>query len=352
LPGAIKLLFIDAVTGETLRSPIIFDESVASLSSSFLNDVVVDKLNNFLYITDSGLQVNASLPLQGGLLVVDLSTNQVRRLLDRHPSVQNDLSFWLTINGERVLHDSPLATGADGIALSCDASTLYYTPLSSETLYSIPTSVLRDQTMALDSIPQAVNKIGYKLGASDGFAYSSAGYLYLTDISNSAILRSRDRKFVHQADFVTEVTDPVLMQWPDTMAFDNMGSLYFVSNRLHRFQMSELNFSDVNYHIWKIPVEGRSYIFGCDPLSSRRKDSSDSDGWTMVSMPIWAFLLVIVGMLAVGMLCFWMISKLRRQAVRRRRPRSSSSSRKVRFGEEGEEETDRSNSLTRPLNQD
>lgn len=69
--------------------------------------------------------------------------------------MQND-SLWITVDNQRCLRASPMKTGADGIALSCDYSTLYWCPLTSETLYAISTVYLRkafyDPEIVLDKV--------------------------------------------------------------------------------------------------------------------------------------------------------------------------------------------------------
>lgn len=54
--NTIKLLKIDLKT-DTLLYVYRFPYEVAN-EHSFLNDLVIDRINNFIYITDSGINVN------------------------------------------------------------------------------------------------------------------------------------------------------------------------------------------------------------------------------------------------------------------------------------------------------
>jgi len=63
-----------------------FTEDEASTTRSFLNDLVYLKEYNAIVITDSGISTNSSEELKPALLVVDLNTNDVNRLLDSYPS--------------------------------------------------------------------------------------------------------------------------------------------------------------------------------------------------------------------------------------------------------------------------
>ena len=57
------------------------------------------------------------------------------RLLSNTTVTNEEPGFWLTINGEKVTEESPMKTGADGIALTPDGKTLVFCPLSSHGLY-------------------------------------------------------------------------------------------------------------------------------------------------------------------------------------------------------------------------
>eukprot|EP01114_Cavostelium_apophysatum_P020909 TRINITY_DN7145_c0_g1_i2.p1 TRINITY_DN7145_c0_g1~~TRINITY_DN7145_c0_g1_i2.p1 ORF type:complete len:355 (-),score=58.57 TRINITY_DN7145_c0_g1_i2:14-1078(-) len=261
LPGSIKLVIFDLFTNQIIQS-YVFSEELASLSCSFLNDIVVDMQNGYGYITDTGRGCDV---IVGGLLVYDYLTNTARRVLNQVNSTQPDPLVWVNVNGELVTHDAPMEAGADGIALSPDTTTLFYCPLTGRNLYSIPTASLRNATMPEAELEEQVNWVGFKLSASDGLACSNAENttLYMTAIEMDAILVSQP--FYSNITVLTNNTQE--MMWPDTIGFDHEGWLLFVSNQLQRFTMDEMNFDEVNFRIWRVFIDAGSYL---DPTPVRK----------------------------------------------------------------------------------
>ena len=104
---------------------------VAPYNSSFLNDIVVDEVNGYAYISDTGAV--------GGIIVYDYNSNTARRW-GGDPTQQADATFSFTINNATY----KLGTNEDGIALTPDLQTLFYCPLNGNHQYSIPTALLRN----------------------------------------------------------------------------------------------------------------------------------------------------------------------------------------------------------------
>jgi sugar lactone lactonase YvrE len=122
--GSQKLIVLDLDTNRLLDYIVIPNE-IAPYRTSFLNDLVVDNRNGFVYITDSGSGWPDH-PLEGGIIVYDMRTRTLRRVLDRHYSTQEFPDFHFQIDYKPVFREKPVRIGADGIALSTDRSTLYY----------------------------------------------------------------------------------------------------------------------------------------------------------------------------------------------------------------------------------
>ena len=174
--------------GDLLDSYDLTDS--ANPETSFLNDVVLDIKGGYAYITDSGIPINGSLfSPSPGIIVINLNNRKISRPLDGDISVQVDPGVWVTLNGIKVAPKDPMETGADGIGLSCDKKTLYYTPLTSRTLYAINTEYLQDNSK---DIASHVVKLGFKESASDGIMCSQNGRIYLTAIERDAVLMQSD----------------------------------------------------------------------------------------------------------------------------------------------------------------
>jgi len=90
----------------------------------------------------------------------------------------------ITVNQERV----EASVNVAGIALSPPGPdrTLYYSPLSSRNLYSLPTKELRDPGREISG---NVNNLGLKNGHSDGMIMDNNGVLYLGVLQENGIAR-------------------------------------------------------------------------------------------------------------------------------------------------------------------
>jgi sugar lactone lactonase YvrE len=255
LDGSQKIVCWDLKTNR-LVDLIEIPNEIASYQASFLNDLVVDNDNGFVYIADSGIFTD---PLEGGLIVYDMHTRQLRRVLHQHESTQDTPNYWFEIAGKRVWRDRPMRTGADGIALSADRKTLYWCPLTGRNLYCVNTSLLQDFTTPLGKIEQAVLDLGDKGSNTDGMGADNRGLIYYTMLEGQGIGIYDPERRVFEPFIKDE-----RMIWVDGMAFDNRGYLLFNNNRLHELFGGELDWEDeYNLIIWKafLGEEIKSYLY-------------------------------------------------------------------------------------------
>jgi sugar lactone lactonase YvrE len=228
LVGGAKLVAVDLGTNKVVKSIILPATSV--LPTTYLNDVRFDlreSKGGIAYITDS----SANGP--GGIVVVDLESGNSWRKLSGHGSTSPDPSFVPIVEGERLaIREKGKAPGAvnfasDGIALSSDGRTLYYCPLTSRHLFSVPTRLLLDPSDNNETISEAVVDLGEK-GASDGLESDDRGRVYAGDYEHNGI-----RQLQANGEWKTIVHDPRVL-WPDTLSVAVDGYLYFTANQLHR----------------------------------------------------------------------------------------------------------------------
>lgn len=251
--GDAKLVLWDIKAGKEVGR-YVFPEDQADPKCSFLNDLAVDNDTGFAYIADSGIFCD---PLHGGLIVYDSNTNTARRILDRSRFTNNEPHFFFNIDDRKVLKNSGMQTGADGIALSGDKDTLYWTNLTGNTLYSLDTDLLRDFDASETVIENAVDVVTSLPSNTDGMTADRAGNLYMTALTLDGLMKldgatGAISRFAHHPE----------MNWPDTLAWGPDGSLYAVSNHLHVWVDGDMNFEDPaipNFRIWKIPQVGESY---------------------------------------------------------------------------------------------
>ena len=79
------------------------------------------------------------------------------------------------------------ADGADGITLSADGETLYWTAVGSRYLYSVPTARLRDDSPTSELLAQASIVSHGVIGISDGLETDSNGLVYTGNFEQNAI---------------------------------------------------------------------------------------------------------------------------------------------------------------------
>lgn len=243
IDGAQKLVAWDISTN-TLVGSYPMPNEIASYTASFLNDLVIDNRNGFIYIADSGI---FSDPLEGGIIVFNIRTHEYRRVLHQHVSVQDLPGYWFEIAGKKVWADRAMRTGADGIALSADRKTLYWCPLTARNLYCVETALLQDFGAPNAAIEAAVQDLGDKGTNTDGMGADNQGLIYYTMLEGQGIGVYDPAA----ATFAPLITDPRMI-WVDGMTFDNKGSLIFNNNRLHELFGGELDWDKPdNLVVWK-----------------------------------------------------------------------------------------------------
>ncbi len=233
-------------------------EADSDRKCSFLNDVAVDNDAGVVYIADSGIFCD---PLKGGILVYDIKTNKAKRVLSAPEWVNNE-DFTFQIHGRDVLKakdgkPNPMKTGADGIALSGDKKTLYWTNLTGNRLLSLPTDVIRDFSVSEDDVKKAAKVVTTLPSNTDGITSDRANNLYMTALTLNGIMK-RDAKTGKVSTYVSD--DEI--SWPDTVAWGPGGSLYFVSNHLHIWVDGDMDFDKPavpNFRIYKTNVGAKPY---------------------------------------------------------------------------------------------
>ncbi|HTD16992.1 MAG TPA: L-dopachrome tautomerase-related protein [Chthoniobacterales bacterium] len=252
-PGAEKLVLWDIKANKEIQR-YEFTDKDSDKKCSFLNDIVVDNDTGFAYITDSGIFCD---PLDGGLIVYDSKNNRARRVLDRTVFTNDEAGFVFRIDNRPVLEKTPMRTGADGIALSGDKKTLYWTNLTGHALYSLDTALLRDFSTSEEELRTAVKRVTTLPSNTDGMVCDLQGNLFMTALELDGLML-RDAK---TGQISTYISHPE-MSWPDTIGWGPDGSLYLVTGHLHLWVDGAMNFDNPavpNFRIWKIDANRHSY---------------------------------------------------------------------------------------------
>ncbi len=216
--GGARLIQIDLKIDKVLQTINIAHEILSE--ESYLNDVRVDKSQAYAYITDS---------VDGGIIVLNLSNGQQKRVLQNELISSNDTQKTLVIEGIS-LDGAANFYATDGIAYDPKEEVIYYQyrPFAgSSALMKVDVEVLNDFSLSQKQIKGQVAFVGHTVIA-DGITYKN-GFIYLTDLERNAISRYN----VESKVLETVITDPEI-SWPDSIAFDVDDNIYFTTAQFHR----------------------------------------------------------------------------------------------------------------------
>jgi sugar lactone lactonase YvrE len=215
-----KLVEFDLSSNRVIRQ---YDFKGVVSPKDSLNDVRVDTLHGYAYLTNAGSK--------GGLVVLDLKSGEARQVLVGDRSTFADPSQHLMIGNEVALRPdgSVTAVQADGIALSQDAQWLYFRPLTDHNYWRVPTSALRDATLSEVELAHRVQYLGSSV-LSGGLIMDGKGTLYAGDLEHRTVVALtltadetlRSRIFV---------SDPSKLSWADGFAISG-GYLYIADSHL------------------------------------------------------------------------------------------------------------------------
>lgn len=205
--GAAKIVGIDPATNKVFAKVVL--KAPTMLPDSHMNDLRVDLTHGAAgtaYVADSSFGTTPA------LVVVDIATGRQRRVLANDVSTQPVQGFLTVLEGRPLRYDAKHQTfpvgGVDGVTLSSDSARLYFSPLTSRRLYSIPTLLLSNFDVTDAQLAAAVRDEGEK-GAADGLATDPDDRIYTTDFEHDAIMQ-RDPS----GHFRVVARDPRIV-WPD-----------------------------------------------------------------------------------------------------------------------------------------
>ncbi|QIX00365.1 hypothetical protein AMS68_005882 [Peltaster fructicola] len=238
-PGGPKLVAI-SLTNNTIYRTYTFPSTV-HYPDSYMNDLRFDLRTNVPGMSGDGVAyiVDSSNEGRTAFIVLDLKTGESWRRLEQDKSVlrvPNDVPvyqgkpFYLKEKGSPV---SWQQEGLDGIQLTPDGLRIYYSPLTSDYLYSIPTANLRERnsnpTAELDAHSNVTNH-GQRGGNANGFEGDSNGLIYqLMPEHNAVFIYDSTSKGNGQTN--AYLRDPRII-WPDGASIGADGYIYLNINQL------------------------------------------------------------------------------------------------------------------------
>lgn len=278
-----KLLLLDLKRNGTILRRYEFPEEVASRGTNYLNKIVIDDaFGGFAYITDNS-------GADPGIVVYSKRLNRSWKVRESNSmrAARNAQEF--IVNGTNL----NFAIHIDGIALgpyfNPDTGlvqnqippigqrnqfnlrqnnferNVYYSPLSSYHLYSIPASFLRDPEISRRATPRdvfaAVTDVGLKRSQTDGMIMDNRGILYYGLLAHNAIAQWDSYAPFTEDNQLIIAKDDSFIQWVDGMSFDEDGYLYVVVNRLFNFVAGRLQPNDINFRILRAKTGTLSYVY-------------------------------------------------------------------------------------------
>lgn len=232
LEGGPKLVAVNITTNKVIQT-IVFGANI-SYSDSYPNDVRFDLRPNvtasgkgIAYITDS------STSGRNGIIVVDLGTGAQWRHLENTPFVRAELGFLPIVWGEPIYSSTGMApisfqtSGTDSIQISADGETLFFRPLATRRMYSIPTANLRQNGTYSELLCQGSVTQHGETGFSDGLEGDSNGIIYLGNNEASAMMT-----FEPSTGILKTLSRDPRLSWMDTLSVATDGYLYFVQNQM------------------------------------------------------------------------------------------------------------------------
>lgn len=212
LPNGPKLVQID-LSNNTVRK--VWPLDAATTTKSFIDDFRFN--GRKVYLTDAG---------QPGLIILDLDTGKLWRVLDGHRSTVAQRP--LTGQGRVLLDDNGtlLAIHADQLEVSPDGKVFYYQACTGP-LYRIETKWLDDASVSNEERAKHV-ALHAATVATGGTAIDAAGNIYASDTDALRIL-----KIAPDGSISTLVQDPRLV-WGDAMWIDEAGGLWIPAAQMNR----------------------------------------------------------------------------------------------------------------------
>ena len=206
---------------------VIHIPAPATRPGSFHNDLAVDPINEALYLADFGGDLGPA------IVVVDLKTGQSRRLLEGHESVQPE-NIPMVIEGRAVTIEnaegetSEARVGINPISIDPTYTWVYYGAMHGDDIWRIRAADLANPSLGNVELAGRIERYGDK-PVSDGISIDAGGYVYVTDVANSAIgVTSSD------GTYRTYAQDDEHLVWPDGISAGPDGWMYATVNKLHR----------------------------------------------------------------------------------------------------------------------
>ncbi|XP_018563304.1 protein yellow-like [Anoplophora glabripennis] len=235
-----KLVAFDLKTNQPVRVSVLPKEVIrpfTALTNLVIDESVQGKCDSaFFYITDTTTP---------GLIVYDGKKDQAWRF--SHPTMYpNPDSAVYDIAGDRF----SFMDGIIGLAHSPQLATLFFQPLATERIFSVPTAALTKGPPAeLEELP--VSLAGRKSSQGLGLAMNHEdNTLFFGPFTETSIASWN----VVTNDQNVLAYDPINLQFTAELRWKQDGSLWILSSRFHRFFKRTVTPNEINLRIMRIKL--------------------------------------------------------------------------------------------------
>lgn len=215
----VKILAFDLETNEVVHEHVFSSEIGEKLS--FFNDLQVSE-DGMVYISDVSF-----FGKNPAIVIYNSNTGKARRVLEKHPSVYPQ--DWLIKNKIKDMKFVGglvyLKVGVDGIVLSANEDYVYYSAMTHDELYRIPTAYLNDFSKSDAEIEGTVELVGTK-PLSDGLSIDTLNNVYITDVENDGFMR-----LTPEGELKTLIRSDKI-RWADGASYGGDGYLYFTDSAI------------------------------------------------------------------------------------------------------------------------
>ena len=203
----LKQFVIWDTTTEKLVKKIPLPDKVL-VSTSFLQDFIVDEKHNRLIIADmtQGDLISPPIP---AFITVDIKTGAAIRMAQSHPSMMPEVDGGFALNP---------------IAIDPSFEYVYFGALNGRTIYQVPAASFDNEA----TLKTSIKKFGIK-SFCDGIAVDANENIYITNIEKAEI-----SVFNKKNGFRTLATLPEGQSWPDGLYVAKDGYVYGTVDQLNR----------------------------------------------------------------------------------------------------------------------
>lgn len=196
----------------------------------------------------------------------------------------NDTIISDPINIAGIALGPKIFTSGDRIVVNEDRE-VFFSPLSSLHLFSVNTSVLRNEVNGMNDgeYQGELKDHGIKPSQSIGMIMDNQGILYYSLLSTYSIARW-DSHTPFQSGQKIIARDDNFLEWPNSFTFDQDGNITVLVNRLNKFLYDKLDLDEVNFRLITANVGGKSYLYDQE-YDYNLDQSTSTTSTTSVNLP-------------------------------------------------------------------